>query len=75
MEDPRPYICRLCLFKSEVLEEEEHYVESSQEIFSILTEVFKGQVSLTTEEVDAICSVCRCKLKNFYEYYCFVLEN
>lgn len=33
------------------------------------------QVSLTKLELDGICSPCREKLKNYHEYYKFVLEN
>lgn len=46
MSDPQPYRCRLCLFKSEVASGQENYLESSQELGSIIKELFNGQVSL-----------------------------
>lgn len=32
-------------------------------------------MQFTSTEIDSICSVCRTKLKDFYEYFCFVLSN
>lgn len=37
--------------------------------------MFDFQVKLTSSEVDSICSPCRDRLKSFYGYFKFVLEN
>lgn len=44
MVDPRPYLCRLCLFKSEILGTDENYIESGQEIGEMLEEIFNQKV-------------------------------
>lgn len=44
MNNPRPYICRLCLFKSEIIDGDENYIESGQELGEIIKELFNGKV-------------------------------
>lgn len=45
MSDPRPYMCRLCLFKSEVADVDENYLESGQEIGLLIEELFQEKVT------------------------------
>lgn len=46
MADFAPYLCRLCLFKIELLEEDQKLIENNQEIETIILEIFSGKVKL-----------------------------
>lgn len=75
MEEIGPFLCKLCLFKSEATNGGEIYLESNNELTEIIAELFHNQVRLSGLDIDNICTICRDKLKSFYEYYKFVLEN
>lgn len=44
MNVPLLNLCRLCLFKSELIGEDENYIGSSQEISQIIDKIFAGKV-------------------------------
>lgn len=68
-------LCRLCLFKTEGQADVENYLESSVEMKLMIDEIFNEKIKLTQLDVDNICEPCRDRLKNFYEYFKFVLDN
>lgn len=75
MEEISPFLCKLCLFKIEDVNGSEIYLESTQELAVIISDIFHEKLKLTQLELDTVCMPCRDKLKSFYEYYKFVLEN
>uniref|UniRef100_A0A336LUR8 CSON005343 protein n=1 Tax=Culicoides sonorensis TaxID=179676 RepID=A0A336LUR8_CULSO len=67
--------CKLCLFKCDPDDDEGLLRETVDELRKIIDEIFNNKISISFEDFWTVCRPCIEKLRNFYEYYVFVLDN